>query len=291
MQSPKQTFTIQNPAAESAAPNLSTGASMPQRFHRRPVWQYLVLLALGAFFLASLNGSGVTRLTVSDLLNLPQRILYVLNQMFPPSFERIDMVSKAMLQTLEMALVGNLLGLPLSLVLGVLGARNLSPHPAVYFAVRFIVTFLRTTPSLVWAIFLIVATGLGPRSGTLTLMIATVGFCGRFFAEAIEEVDPGPREALIAIGAGPVGAVVCAVLSAAMPAFINTSLFNLEHTTRSSTVLGIVGAGGIGIELMVSIKTFHYDEAATILFFVFVLVMAVEQICAHIRRRIIALPT
>jgi phosphonate transport system permease protein len=73
-----------------------------------------------------------------------------------------------------------------------------------------------------------------------------------------------------------------------MPAFINTALFNLEHTTRSSAVLGIVGAGGIGIELMVSIKTFHYDEAATILIFVFVMVMSVEQLCAWIRRKILA---
>jgi phosphonate transport system permease protein len=224
------------------------------------------------------------------VIALPAQVLYVIDQMFPPSIERIKMVSVSMLQTLEMALVGNLIGIPVSLVLAVLAARNLSPHPVIYFCTRCIVTFLRTTPTLVWAIFLIVAVGLGPRAGTITLIIATIGFCGRFFAEAMEEIDPGPGEALTAIGARKFGVIICAVFPAALPAFINTALFNLEHTTRSSTVLGIVGAGGIGIELMVSIKTFHYDEAATIMMFVFVLVVGVEQLCAWIRRQVLQVP-
>ena len=124
-------------------------------------------------------------------------------------------------------------------------------------------------------------------AGTVTLILATVGFCGRFFAEAMEEIDPGPREALTALGANKTGAIFCSVIPDALPSFINTALFNLEHTTRSSAVLGIVGAGGIGIELMVSIKTFRYDEAATIMILVFIMVIAVEQVCAAIRRKIL----
>ena len=259
----------------------------PRRFYWTSAWQHLAWLLFLIVLAASLQGSGITSLTIEDVLAIPGRIIYVIDQMFPPSLERIKMVSVSMVQTLEMALVGNLVGIPVSLVLGVLAARNLSPHPAVYFSTRCIVTFLRTTPTLVWAIFLIVAVGLGPRAGTITLVIATIGFCGRFFAEAMEEIDPGPSEALTAIGARKFGLIICAVFPAALPAFINTALFNLEHTTRSSTVLGIVGAGGIGIELMVSIKTFHYDEAATIMMFVFVLVIGVEQLCAWIRRQVL----
>lgn len=259
----------------------------PPRFLHPPLWQYLVLLLLGVFLLASLDGSGLTKLTWQDLFNIPGKVLYILGHMFPPSLDRLATVGQAMLQTLEMALIGNLIGIPLSLGLAVLCARNLAPHPLIYAITRMIVTFLRTTPSLVWAIFLIVAVGLGPRAGTVTLILATIGFCGRFFAEAMEEVDPGPREALTAMGSSHTGAIVCAVIPAAMPAFINTALFNLEHTTRSSAVLGIVGAGGIGIELMVSIKTFHYDEAATIIILVFLVVMGVEQLCARIRRRVL----
>jgi phosphonate transport system permease protein len=262
--------------------------SPPARFSHRPAWQYILWLCFGALLISAMKGAGLSDLTLQDLVNIPSHIGYVLTRMCPPSLERLDMVSRAMLQTLEMALVGNILGIPLSFGLAVLCARNLTPHPIIYYAVRFLVTFLRTTPSLVWAIFLIVAVGLGPRSGTLTLVIATMGFCGRFFAESMEEVDPGPREALTAIGAGCVDAVVCAVMPMAMPAFINTVLFNLEHTTRSSAVLGLVGAGGIGIELLVSIQTFHYDEAATILIYVFVMVLGVEQLCAWIRRKVLS---
>lgn len=284
MKGVKEVTTMKNTTVR----NSGTTDLIPPRFLPRPLWQYLLMLLLGSFFLASITGTGITRLTLQDIANMPGQMLHVCRQMFPPSVGRLDMVSRAMLQTLEMALVGNVVGIPISFVLAVFCARNLSPHPVVYYITRFLVTFLRTIPSLVWAIFLIAAVGLGPRSGTITLVIATIGFCGRFFAEAMEEIDPGPREALTAIGSGSVGAIACTVIPEAMPSFINTALFNLEHTTRSSAVLGIVGAGGIGIELMVSIKTFHYDEAATIMIFVFAMVMGIEQICALIRSRIMA---
>lgn len=260
----------------------------PPRFLPGPLWQYILWLCFLVFLVTSIEGTDIAELTFKDLIHIPKQVLYVLDRMFPPSPERISMVGKAMLQTLEMALIGNLVGIPISFILAMLCARNLTPHPVVYYFVRALVTFLRTTPSLVWAIFMIVAVGLGPKSGTVTLTIATIGFCSRFFAESMEEVDPGPKEALTSIGASPIGAIFCAVLPAATPAFINTALFNLEHTTRSSAVLGIVGAGGIGIELMVSIKTFHYDEAATILIFVFVMVMGVEQLCAWIRLKVLS---
>ncbi len=260
---------------------------IPSRFTAPPVWQYIVALAFAAFFVASLNGSGLTTLALDDVANIPKQVVYIINQMFPPSLERLTMVGRAMLQTLEMALIGNLIGIPLSLLLAILCARNLSPHPLIFYIARLVVTFIRTTPSLVWAIFLIVAVGLGPRAGTVTLIFSTIGFCGRFFAEAMEEVDPGPQEALTALGAGKMSTVICAVLPSTMPSLINTVLFNLEHTTRSSAVLGIVGAGGIGIELMVSIKTFHYDEAITIIFLVFIGVMGIEQLCATVRRRVL----
>ena len=257
----------------------------PGRLGSIPLWQYMLLLAGAALFLVSLEGAGLSGLSRETLLRLPQQVFYIGQQMFPPSLDRLTTVVTAIVQTLEMALTGCLIGIPISLAVAILCSRNLSPHPLVYLVSRALVTLLRTTPSLIWAILMIATVGLGPRAGTLTLVIASIGFCARFYAEAMEETDPGPREALTAIGAGKISAIFCSVLPAAMPALINTTLFNLEHTTRSSAVLGIVGAGGIGIELLVSLRTFRYDEAATILILVFFLVMAVEQGCAWIRRR------
>jgi phosphonate transport system permease protein len=260
---------------------------LPPRIQLPPWWQQFLFFIFLAFFIASIDGIEITRLSGKDLIAIPHQVKYVFERMFPPSLGRIGPVARSLLQTLEMSIVGNVIGIPISLFLAVFSARNLTPHPVVYYIARAVITFIRTTPSLVWAIFLIVAVGLGPRAGTVTLILATVGFCGRFFAEAMEEIDPGPREALTALGASETGAIFCSVIPDALPSFINTALFNLEHTTRSSAVLGIVGAGGIGIELMVSIKTFHYDEAATIKILVFIMVVAVEQACAAVRRKVL----
>ncbi len=259
----------------------------PCRLASIALWQYILLLILAAMFIASLDGAGLSGLSKNDVLRLPTQALYIIQQMFPPSLDRIAVVGQAILQTLEMALIGNLIGVPISLAMAIPCTRTLSPHPLIYLAARALVTLLRTTPSLIWAILMIAAVGLGPRAGTMTLVLVTIGFCSRFYAEAMEETDPGPSEALTAIGAGKLSTIVCTVIPAAMPALINTTLFNLEYSTRSSAVLGIVGAGGIGIELLVSLRTFRYDEASAILILVFLLVMGVEQGCAWIRRSIL----
>jgi phosphonate transport system permease protein len=207
--------------------------------------------------------------------------------MFPPSVSRLPQVLNSIIVTLEMALIGTIIGVPIGFIFAVFSSRNLTPNHILYFVSRGTITFFRTTPSLVWAIFLIAAVGLGPRSGTVTLVIATVGFCGRFFAEAIEEVSQEHIESLQALGSTKLGVIFSVIIPEALPSFVNTILFNLEHNTRSSTVLGIVGAGGIGIELMVSIQTFRYDEAFTILFLLFLTVMFVESACSSIRRKFI----
>lgn len=114
----------------------------------------------------------------------------------------------------------------------------------------------------------------------------TIGFCARFFAEVIEEVDVGPNETLAAIGAPPVAIIACATLPMAMPSLITTSLFSLEKTVRSSVVLGLVGAGGIGAELATSMEMFRYDQAATIVLMIFALVV-VEMISSRARNALI----
>ena len=129
-------------------------------------------------------------------------------------------------------------------------------------------------PDLVWALIFVIAVGLGPFAGTLAIAVDTVGFCGRFFAEAMEDVDKGPTEALRAQGVRRFDTIFCAVMPAAMPSFITTSLFALEKSTRSSVILGLVGAGGIGIELKVAMDLFDYPRAATIILMIFALVVA-----------------
>lgn len=116
-------------------------------------------------------------------------------------------------------------------------------------------------------------------------MVDTIGFCGRFFAEAMEEVEKGPQEALTAIGANRIGIIFSVVVPTALPPFGNTALFSLEKAVRSSVILGLVGAGGIGIELKVAMDLFEYRQATTIIVLVFLMVVLVERLSTYLRQR------
>lgn len=211
----------------------------------------------------------------------------VLARMFPPDLERLPQILWSLLITFQMAVAGAVLGLIFSFPLAVLAAEGLSPHPVVRAIARGIIAFFRTVPDLVWALIFVIAVGLGPAAGVLAIMVDKIGFAGRFFAEAMEETDKGPREALSTIGATRSGLVFSAVVPEAMPSFIATSLFSLEKAVRGSVILGLVGAGGIGIELKVAFDLFAYDTAATIIIAIFMLVLAVEQMSNWVRRQII----
>jgi phosphonate transport system permease protein len=186
-----------------------------------------------------------------------------------------------------MAVAGTVLGLIFSLPLAILAAEGLSPHPAVRVAARMLIAFFRTVPDLVCALVFIIMVGLGPAAGVLAIMVDKIGFAGRFFAEAMEETDKGPREALSAIGATRTGLIFSAVIPEALPSMIATSLFSLEKAVRGSVILGLVGAGGIGVELRIAFDLFDYDQAATIIICVFLLVLAVERVSDWLRRKLI----
>ena len=265
-----------------AQPSLTR--SLPPRFERPGLFAFLAYLVALAFFVLAVEGSQIS--VLGFFQGLPQ-MADLLARMVPPDVSRIVPISRALLETFQMALVGTVLGVLFSLPLAVWATRRLSPHPLVYYAARGLVSWFRTVPDLVWALFFVVTVGLGPFAGTLALMVDTMGFCGKFFAEAMEETETGPQEALTALGARPSGVICAAVIPAALPSFINTSLFSLEKATRSSVVLGLVGAGGIGIELKVAMDLFEYPTAATIILCIFALVLAVERFSSSLRQRIL----
>jgi phosphonate transport system permease protein len=186
-----------------------------------------------------------------------------------------------------MGAVGTAFGVAVSFPLAILASRTHTTHPALYHGARWLVSLFRTVPDHVWALLFVASVGLGPFAGALAIMVHTTGFCGRFFAEAMEEVDQGPQEALRALGAGRPAIVVCAVMPVTLPSFITTSLYSLEKATRSSVILGLLGAGGIGIELKAAMDMFRYDQAATTILMIFALVIVVEHISAVVRHRVI----
>ena len=211
----------------------------------------------------------------------------IFQRMFPPDPERLPQILTSLLITFQMALVGCVLGLILAFPISILATEGLSPHPLVKHAARGLIALFRTVPDLVWALLFVIAVGLGPAAGVMAIMVDKIGFAGRFFAEAMEEVDKGPQEALAAIGATKIGLIFSAIVPQALPSFVATSLFSLEKAVRGSVILGLVGAGGIGVELKVAFDLFAYDTASMIILSIFVLVVLVEQISNLVRRRLI----
>lgn len=256
----------------------------PPRFNRPSALEFTAFLVVVAFFVVSVSG---TQWSFGAFFEGIPNLLTFLSEAFPPSLNRLEQTSVALLETFQMAFVGTVMGVLISLPLAILAAKNLAPFKWVYHCSRSVIALARTIPDLIWALIFVIMVGLGPFAGTLAIMVDTIGFCARFFAESMEEADAGPQEALTAIGASPISKVFCAVIPDAMPSFINVSLFALEKATRSSVILGLVGAGGIGIELKVSMDMFEYSQAATIILSIFLLVLLVEQMSSWLRNKII----
>ncbi|TWH76477.1 phosphonate transport system permease protein [Azomonas agilis] len=254
--------------------------NLPARFERPSPGSLLAFLAFVALLAWSISAAGIS---VSELLTGLPNMAKIASEMMPPATDRLQPMMYSVWVTFQMALVGTVIGIGISLPLAVLMSRNYTPHQVVRAFIRSLVSFIRTIPDLAWALFFVASVGLGPFAGTLTLVMDTIGFCARFFAESIEEVEEGPPEALAAIGASKLSVILCAILPMSMPSLINTGLFALEKAVRSSVVLGLVGAGGIGAELATSMELFRFDQAATIILMIFLLVLGVEKVSSRAR--------
>lgn len=256
----------------------------PPRWERPNALTFMIVFVTVAFIIWSFGSVGLSWERIGR--GIPA-IGSIFQRMFPPDIERLPQILMSLLVTFQMALVGCVLGLVLAFPISILAAEGLSPHPLVKQAARGLIALFRTVPDLVWALLFVIAVGLGPAAGVMAIMVDKIGFAGRFFAEAMEEVDKGPQEALAAIGATRTGLIFSAIVPQALPSFVATSLFSLEKAVRGSVILGLVGAGGIGVELKVAFDLFAYDTASTIIIAIFVLVVLVEQISNHVRRKLI----
>jgi len=259
-------------------------AAPPPRWPRPSLAAWLVLLVFGALFLSGLQRAdpSLERLGIG-VDNLAEFAMDAV----PPDFSRWRAIVVAMFETLQMAIVGVAFGVALSFPIALLCARNTSPHAVVRALARMVVTTLRTVPDLIWALVFVIAVGLGPLAGILAIVMDTIGFCARFFSERIEEVDPSPGQALAATGAGGGAVILGAIAPACLPSFAATSLYSVEKAVRSAVVLGLVGAGGIGVELSASMNLFRYDQALTVILVILLVVMAVEQVSGWVRQRVI----
>jgi phosphonate transport system permease protein len=275
---------MMTPMSTAAPSSAAPSSAVVPRWERPGALAFMLWVLALAFLIWSFTSVG---LSWERMLRGIPALGSMLQRMFPPDLERLPQILWSLLVTFQMALVGCALGLLFAFPIAILAAEGLSPHPAVRILARGLIALFRTVPDLVWALLFVIAVGLGPAAGVMAIMVDKIGFAGRFFAEAMEEVDKGPQEALSAIGATRLGVIVSAIVPQALPSFVATSLFSLEKAVRGSVILGLVGAGGIGVELKVAFDLFDYDTAATIIIAIFVLVVAVEQVSNRIRRALI----
>jgi phosphonate transport system permease protein len=210
------------------------------------------------------------------------------SRMLPPNWGFVRQLAKPVFETVQLAVWGTLFAIVLALPLCFLAARNLSPHPIVFHAMRQVFNAARGINEIIFALIFVAAVGLGPFAGVLALSIHGAGMLGKFFAEAIEEADPGPVEALRATGATPLQVIAFAVLPQALPAWIAATLYRLEVNLRAATILGMVGAGGIGFELYSSLKLFQYEDTATCVIVILAMVMTADYLSSKLRARILA---
>ncbi len=219
------------------------------------------------------------------------KLFGVVGFMLPPASHgrTLDFLA-ALVETLGMAFLGTLLAFLFSVPLGFLGAKNVAANPVFHFGLRRCFDVLRGVDALIWALVWINVVGLGPFAGILAIAVSNTGELSKLFSEAIENVDRKPIDGVKSAGAGPVQTVRYAMLPQVTPVILSTTLYYFESNTRSATILGIVGAGGIGLQLADRIRVMAWDQVSLLILMILVTVYLIDTLSSHIRQYFIRPP-
>lgn len=210
-----------------------------------------------------------------------------LTRMLPPDLSYFPNLYDATIETIQIAIWGTILAVIMSVPLALLGARTTTPHIVVFHVTRMFLNALRGINELVFALIFVSAVGLGPFAGVLAIALHATGMLAKFVAEEAEGIDRGQVEALEATGAGRMQIILFGIIPQVIPAFISYTIYRLDVSIRSATILGLVGAGGLGFSLIKTMKLFQYHQTATCILVIFVLVLVSDWICARLRARVI----
>jgi phosphonate transport system permease protein len=222
------------------------------------------------------------------LYDSPQQIADLLGRMWPVDWSYFfSDVWAALVETLHIATLGTILSLFFALPLGLVAARNLTPVPALNLFAHFLFVTSRSVNSLVWALLFVAIFGPGPLAGTLAIAFRSIGFVGKLFGEAIEEANRGSIEALVSAGAPVRSQILMGYWPQVRPAFWSIALFRWDINIRESAVLGLVGAGGIGVALDTALNLLYWDQVAVVLLTIFAVVVLAELIVTMVRARVL----
>jgi phosphonate transport system permease protein len=269
----------------------------------------LVLLGVAAYYW-SVQG---TKASPTELIDGLPNIWAFIERLFPPEFDtttqtlqtpavhlfgltlpRLGLagiefpyptIIDAVIETIQIAIIGTTLSIFLAAPFAVLAARNIS-HPIIYASTRFLLNTNRAIPDIIFALIFVAAVGLGPFGGVMALAIGSIGFMAKVYAEAIEAIDPQQVLAVKATGASRTQTLVYSVVPQALPMIASYSLLAFEHNVRAATILGIVGAGGVGFVLQKYMALFQYTHLTGALIVIIIVVTIIDRVSDRIRKSI-----
>ena len=217
----------------------------------------------------------------------PNEIADMFNRMSPPDLRRGDAILRAMLETIHIATLATALSLLFSLPTAYISAQNTTPNAATLWLGRFILVATRSVNTIIWALLFVAIFGPGVMAGILAIAFRSIGFTGKLMAEAIEEIDRKPVEAITAAGGDKTKIVIFGIIPQVLPTFLAVTILRWDINIRESTVLGLVGAGGIGLILQGAIDTFQWRTASTILIAILIVVILGEVVSSALRKRVL----
>lgn len=218
----------------------------------------------------------------------PRQAGDLFSRMVPPRWSYLDQLWRPLWDTLNIATLGTLIALVIALPVAFLAARNTTPSVAFLRPLALVVIVAsRSVNALIWALLLVTILGPGLLAGVIAIALRSIGFIGKLLYEAIEEIDPQQVEAVRATGAGPVQVLDYAIMPQVLPAFAGIALFRWDINIREATVLGLVGAGGIGLQLKASVDTLAWPQVTLIFIVILATVLVSEWISAEARKRLI----
>ena len=271
------------------ASSAAGGSAAAREWRRFTPAQRMARFSVYLVLVAALVWSARTVEVIPEFLyDAPEQMQDLLRRMWPIDFPHYrGGVHDALVDTLHIASLGTILAIVMALPVGVLAARNVVPFAPVNYLAKLVLVSSRSVNSLVWALLFVAVFGPGALAGALAIAFRSIGFVGKLLAEALEETQRGPIEALEAAGA-PWGSIMLkGYWPQVQPAFVGIALFRWDINVRESAVLGLVGAGGIGIALDDAMNFFQWDRVAMVLLTILAVVVIAEILVTWIRRRII----
>jgi phosphonate transport system permease protein len=254
------------------------------RWHRRRMASRAAwLVGLALLVVVTWRGAEVSVTSLVEGLPLAAEFL---GRLFPPNWSVLGEMLRSCLETVSIAFLGTIASVVLGLAMGLLAASNLAPVPLAA-AVKAALAFIRSIPVILLALLFVSAVGLGPFPGTLAIAFHGIGMLGKLYADEFEAVDPRVLEAVRGTGGGWLATVRYGVLPQALPQLCSLSLFRFEMNVREATVLGLVGAGGIGYYIQLYARSFQYPKVATMVLAVIAMVLLVDLIAHQVRQRIL----